>query len=765
LTVAGPVEITTMSGTTADINIAIALTVTGDDAWITFKAAEYVYNSAAISMTGAGANIFTVMAGRDFYSNAAISGAAGKPMTVNIYTDVDNTGGGAIVLNTSSRILSYGGNITLRGGTGDTTTGCAAAKTCIAGYASNSGGDWIGSPTAGYQDNVSGIVIVSNGSIDAGAGSITMMGRTSEASWYGVLIYSGGTTIKAGGNITITGITASGGTGWGVDIESGTLWSTAGNISITGTGSNGIYFASQTIVAGNTTSNPSSGGTITINATGNTSGYYGLRQNASSIEAVGGVTITATAIANHAYRLEGTGGRVQSAADITISATQGSWGLTMYNNSLIQSTGGNIAITSNGTGGGMYFGTSGGIYASSNTSTPTAVPTAGGSLTINATGDAQYGIQGVTGSLVSFGAMNITVRGAGAYEGFYIADSGSFRAVGNITIDSATSGAHWGFALYNGRVIQSTEGNVSITAVGNYGVHLNGSIAASTSTTDTSASTVPATGGSITISATGRTQQGLEMAAGSLIANNAITITGSATGGYHGVYIAGTGSLKAVGNIVITASTAGAQWSFYQTGSRFIQSTTGNISITSTAAAGYGVYMSGGGLVAGNNTTTPTAGGTITINSSSSYNDITGAALRLDGTSTKIIAYGDISIYANGAASGLSTANQQGHGIILWGDSQVVRSFNGAISMTGYANRAAGSVSSWANISSGITFYSDGVTVQAKGDITLNGVSSSGIGLYLTYTSKSGIGGGITSDTGNIVMNGLSNHASYGGAF
>jgi autotransporter-associated beta strand protein len=386
----------------------------------------------------------------------------------------------------------------------------------------------------------------------------------------------------------------------------------------------------------------------------------------------------------------------------------------------------------------------------------------GGTLTISATGTTQYGIQTAAGSFVSFGAMSVTARGAGAYQGAYIYGAGTFKAVGNITIDSATSGGQWGLDFSASRVMQSTTGNIDITATGNFGMYLNGSIVASTSTTDTSETTVPATGGSITISATGRTQQGLEMVAGSLIANNGLTVTGSASGAYHGVYIAGTGSLKAVGDIAITATTAGAAWAFYQTSSRFIQSTTGNISITSTAAAGYGMYMNDGGLIAGNNTTTPSAGGTITINSSSSYNDINGAALRLDGASTKIIAYGDISIYANGASLGLNGVNQQGHGIILWGGSQVIRSYNGAISMTGYANRTTGSDGSWAYISGGITFYSGGVTVQAKGNVTLNGVSSSGLGLYLTFTTATG--GGIISDEGNVVMNGLSNNASYGGA-
>ena len=172
--------------------------------------------------------------------------------------------------------------------------------------------------------------------------------------------------------------------------------------------------------------------------------------------------------------------------------------------------------------------------------------------------------------------------------------------------------------------------------------------------------------------------------------------------------------------------------------------------------------MNGGGLIAGNHTTTPTAGGNITINSTSRANNIMGAGLRLDGSATKIISFGDIAIYANGAAAGLNVANQQGHGVILWGGSQVIRSYNGAVSITGYANSGTGSITDWANIPGGITLYSGGSTIRAKGDLTLNGVSSSGIGLYLTYAE--GTGGGITSDEGNILMNGLSNHASYGGA-
>ncbi|MBV5337223.1 MAG: hypothetical protein J0653_04450, partial [Deltaproteobacteria bacterium] len=120
------------------------------------------------------------------------------------------------------------------------------------------------------------------------------------------------------------------------------------------------------------------------------------------------------------------------------------------------------------------------IYASSNTATPTATPTVGGTLTISATGATQYGVQIASGSLVSFGDMSITARGAGAYQGAYIYGIGTFKAVGNITVDSATSGGQCGLDFSASRVMQSTTGNISITASGAYGFYLKGSIVAST---------------------------------------------------------------------------------------------------------------------------------------------------------------------------------------------------------------------------------------------------------------------------------------------
>ncbi|WP_215299723.1 autotransporter-associated beta strand repeat-containing protein, partial [Polynucleobacter sp. AP-Nino-20-G2] len=819
----------TITGSSVALKTTASLTLnssslTGASTLQTVAANADITVSGAITNNTNG-NTLTLMASRDVLISAPISGASGKSLTANFYSDVDNTGGGGFKSTVATATVStFGGDITIRGGTTDTTSGCATAYSCIAGYASygSSQGDAIGvliwsslnaaggniavygrgNPTAttagvGIHMDFAGTVLSTTGTgtitlngvstgaqrgiyhvsgdISAGsglisitgtslstsaytgyrmnAGSITSSGALSIAgtggsSEYGVYIYGAG-SIVVSGDITINGQNAQANQGLVIE-GSKIIQSTAGNISLTGSGGSKGLYINASLIAGNNQTTPTAGGTITINATGGTD--YGFQINAGSLISYGAISITAVGSASHAFRFEGVGGKVKSASNITISATAGTWGLTMYNDTFIQSTSGNIAITSNGSNGGLYMASTGGIYASSNTSTPTTTPTAGGTLIISATGATQYGIQIAAGSLVSFGAMNITARGAGGYQGSYIYGAGTFTAVGNITIDTATSGAQWGFQFDGSRVMQSTAGNISITAVGNYGMYANGSIVASNDTTNPTTAT-PTLGGTLTIIATGRTQQGFEMGAGSLISYGAMSITGSATGAYKGVNISGAGTMKAVGSITINAATPGGDWAFRLFDSRIMQSTAGNISIT--ASGGYGIYIYGGGIVAGNDTTTPTSGGSITINSTSSANDISGAALRIDVDSTKIIAYGDINIYANGAPAGLNVANQQGHGVILYGNYQTIRSYHGDLMITGYANHADGAVNGWLNTSGGISLWSTSDILRAYGNVTLKGVSMGGIGVFLGANNLAG--GGVTADTGNIVINALSN--------
>jgi hypothetical protein len=281
--------------------------------------------------------------------------------------------------------------------------------------------------------------------------SISGTGGTAE---YAVYIYGAGSIVVAG-DITINGQNASRNIGIYINGDK-VIRTTAGNISVTAVGTQAMYFDGS-LIAGNDLTTPTTGGSITLNLTGNTS--HGLEVNTGSLIAYGPISITAVGSGQHAFYFYGVGAKIQSASDITISATQGTWGLTMYNDSFIQSTGGNVSITSNGTNGGMYVGTTGGIFASSNTATPTATPTAGGTLTISATGASQYGLQIAAGSIVSYGAMSLTGRGV-ANQGLYLYGAGTFRAVGAITIDASATGAAWGFQLGGSRVVQSTSDNI-----------------------------------------------------------------------------------------------------------------------------------------------------------------------------------------------------------------------------------------------------------------------------------------------------------------
>ena len=446
--------------------------------------------------------------------------------------------------------------------------------------------------------------------------------------------------------------------------------------------------------------------------------------------------------------------------NITLNSTSTSgnnWGMFVTSNKVFQSTAGNIAVTASGQGGAYIYGKL--IAANSE-----ANPTSGGTITINATGSSSHGLQLDTSFLVSHGATSITAVNTSSVHTFRMEGaSGSIKANGDINIQAgyatgSTLGT-WGLVLDTGRSIQSTGGNININARGS-----SGGFYVSTSATSIVAGnhlTDPTAGGNITLNTTGVSGYGTQMVAGSLVANGSISYT--STGGLEGAYIYGAGLIKANGDITINARTTTTNnWAYYQSDSRFIHSTAGNISMT--ANGGFGIYVNGGGIVAGNNTTAPTAGSAVTINSETTGSNVAGAALRMDADNTKILAYGDISIYANGASAGLN-ANGNGHGLLMYGNYQTIRSMNGNLSVTGYANRAVGTWDGGAGISGGITLWSSLDTLRAKGDITLKGVSMQGIGLYLTVINGGSSNYGVISDTGNIVMDGLNNNSSFGATY
>ena len=167
-------------------------------------------------------------------SASSIASSSGNPLNVTLNSDSDASGSGAILLNTGSSILSYGGNILLGGGTGQ-ATGNAAGNT---------------------SGNIYGISI-NDATLNSGLGDITMRGKggISSNGSAGIRIdaTAGSTLISsAGGAISITGFGGITGTytkdGMGAWIGSYAAGHTtditntgSGTITINGTGGNGTW--------------------------------------------------------------------------------------------------------------------------------------------------------------------------------------------------------------------------------------------------------------------------------------------------------------------------------------------------------------------------------------------------------------------------------------------------------------------------------------------------------------------------------------------
>lgn len=259
-------------------------------------------------------NSLTLMAARGIYFNSSVIGASGKSLSVYGYSDTDNTGGGAIHF--SSYISTFGGHVVLGGGTSDTTSGCATAFSCTAGYASRSA-----------NDTQLGAIYLTGASqyINAGGGNIALRGLgnpTSSTNGDGILTESsGGITTSGAGTISLTGV-ATGGYN-GVRLFNTPISTGSGDITITGN-SNSLGSYNGVRLHGNTA--VSTSGEVTVTGTGGTAHY--------------GVWVLDTA-------------SITAGGDITIDGQNANrnWGVSFHSTGTVQSTGGDILITGAGTGG------------------------------------------------------------------------------------------------------------------------------------------------------------------------------------------------------------------------------------------------------------------------------------------------------------------------------------------------------------------------------------------------------------------------------
>jgi autotransporter-associated beta strand protein len=225
---------------------------------------QSVSASKDITVSGAitnntNANTLTLMASRDILISAPISGATGKSLTTNFYSDVDNSGGGGFKSTVSTATIStFGGDITIRGGTMDATAGCDGSFSCIAGYASSVASD------------AKGIYLLS--SLNTAGGNITLFGRgnpTDSSAGAGIYINVTGNVLSTSGTGTITLNGVSTGAERGIYFVSGNIFAGTGLISITGTARATNAYTGVRMDASAITSN----GALSIAGTGGSNEY------------------------------------------------------------------------------------------------------------------------------------------------------------------------------------------------------------------------------------------------------------------------------------------------------------------------------------------------------------------------------------------------------------------------------------------------------------------------------------------------------------
>ncbi|QJD71154.1 autotransporter-associated beta strand repeat-containing protein [Marinobacterium sp. LSUCC0821] len=227
----------------------------------------------------------------------------------------------------------------------------------------------------------------------------------------------------------------------------------------------------------------------------------------------------------------------------------------------------------------------------------------------------------------------------------------------------------------------------------------------------------------------------------SITATGNLSLNGVATGAHstsNGVLIEENYQISVAGSIDVNG-TSSAGWGANLSTIHKIQSTAGNINIV--AVGNYGAYVSGS-LVAGNDLTDPTAGGSLTVTGGKADASATGIQL----TNASLISYGDLTL------TGLSSS---GHAIYTTGNN-IIDSGPGAIDID-----ATTSATYALYISDNMVIQSDSSAATAI-DITgttdnyygfINTTSAVNKNLLIQSTST-------TANTGDIVITGstASNH-------
>jgi hypothetical protein len=816
-------------GTASALNIFSNLTTTTGDISLNgtsvqgygiYANANIQTNGGKINLVGEGRNSFGGIlgeTGRTINSN-------GGDITMNgVAKSTTSNAIGVILQNTTN---SGAGKITIMGESNGNASAIQISNTLT-----SAGGDITLTANAQSTTASGQAALQIDNNISSGVGKIIATG-TSNGNNEGIKLANPSIVSSTSGDITFTGIALSNTVGntnaQSIDIES-TITSTSGRVMLTGTNNaNAVAFYLQTAGNINNTS-----GDIIINATANsTAGGRGFRMRGNIANTSGKTQITATNNANtEALFIEN--GTFTIGNDITLSGTakNTTGGIGVLLQRPINTGAGKITITgeSNGDAPAVRF-------------TNAPVTAAGGDITI--TGNSKkFTTAGADGILlgISNDSPITNTTGKITLTGYNEGTASALNIFSNLTTttgDISLNGTSvQGYGIYANANIQTNGGKINLAGEGRtlYGgilgetgrtinsnggdITMNGVAKSTTSnavgvilqnTTNSGAGKITITGESNGDAPAVRFSNAPVTAAG-----GDITITGNAkkitTAGANGIDIGSLGNspiTNTTGKITITGYNGGA-FSAIDIFSN-LTTTTGDISLNGVSEQGNGIFISAniqtnggkinllgegrtieGGINGTGNGTINSNGGDITMNgvAKSTTSNALGVRLLLpinsgtgkititgesNGNGTAVLfsdapltaAGGDITIVGNAKKLTNSFINA----IRIEGNSPITNT-TGKITITGYNGGAFSAIDIFNNLTT------------TTGDISLNGVSEQGNGIFISAniqtnggkinllgegrTIEGGINGTgngtINSNGGDITMNGVAK-SMIGGA-
>ena len=740
-----------------------------------------VANAATgITLNGPG-NTFSSFSATNSSSGAISVTDTSASLSVSGITQSGTTAGSNVTVNQTGALTISGAISTTATANGVISLMSSGPLTANAGVSAGGSGNLTltGGSSSGNSDGVN----IDGAIIESGTGAVLLQssgGGITGSNNYGVVIQAGGVVETTGATGTVTLNGTGGGsapssfddgvevTGTGSLVTSG-----GGNVSITGHGGLGAAgedFGIRIAAGGNVTAGGS--GTVTLNGTGGGNGgaEYGVlvTDTGSLVTSSGGnVSITGHGGGNAAFSADSgvviqSGAQVSAggAGSVTVQGTgAGSTGgsnLGIYvSGATVTSGGGNVSITGTTVGGGTVNNVGVMIDGSGQV-------TAGGTgaVTVNGTGSAvdgpsAHGDFGVwvlgSGSQITSTGGNVSITGqAGSATTFGITvdTAAAMTAPGAKSVTLTATGASFGGINIAGTV-SSTSGAVNLTA-GN-------------AITESSSGLVSTTGTLTTSSATGATLSGAGL--NSVGTFNATNTTSGA------ISLTNTSTTLTVTGIIQSGTAAGSDVTINQTGSL---SLTGAISTTAAANGNIGLMTTGNmtigaGVTAGGSgnlnlianptgTTVGTFDGIdingVTVQSTTGIVLVQGSGGSGTGSNRGVQTSGAAIIRTTGATgsvtingTGGNTSTSGDYGVVLQSSAVDVVSTGGG--NVSITGTAGGTGSSFDD--GGVVIDISTVTAGGGGTVTINGTAG---GVSSNNNWGVEVGGTVTSSGGNVSVTG-----------